>query len=63
MFPGLKLDIADGQRWLIRPLYDKLAETDDGLAWARAVYREARPGYHAVTTSTIDDILGWEDTK
>jgi hypothetical protein len=63
-YPALHEFLVDcGRRWLIRPLYEKLAETDDGLAWARAVYGEARPGYHAVTVSTIDGILGWEERE
>jgi hypothetical protein len=46
-----------GRRWLIRPLYTKLAETEDGIAFARKIYEEARPGYHSVTATTIDAIL------
>jgi len=50
-----------GRRWLIRGLYETLAETPEGLEWARRVYRMARPGYHAVTAKTIDGILGWTE--
>jgi len=50
-----------GRRKFLKPLYQRLAESDEGLAMARDIYRQARPGYHAVATSTIDEILGWED--
>jgi hypothetical protein len=46
-----------GRRWLIRPLYAKLAEAERGREFAQRVYREARPGYHALTVNTIDAIL------
>ena len=49
-----------GRRKLIRPLYEALAETPDGRARARAIYRRARPGYHPISADTIDAILGWE---
>jgi len=49
-----------GRRWLVRPLYTKLAETDDGMFLARKIYRRARPGYHSVTVSTVDAILRWK---
>jgi len=50
-----------GRRKLIRPLYEALAETPDGREQALAIYRRARPGYHAISTDTIDEILGWEN--
>ncbi|WP_394176996.1 M1 family metallopeptidase [Thalassotalea litorea] len=46
-----------GRRKLIVPLYQKLAESDAGLAWVRPVYQKARPGYHPLAQGTIDDIL------
>ena len=49
-----------GRRKLIRPLYEALAATPDGRARALRIYRRARPGYHPVSTETIDEILGWE---
>jgi aminopeptidase N len=48
-----------GRRWLIRPLYAKLAESEWGGEFARRVYAQARPGYHALTTATMDAILEW----
>ncbi len=46
-----------GRTWLLRPLYKRLAATDDGLEFARDVYARARPGYHSATRVTIDSIL------
>jgi leukotriene-A4 hydrolase len=46
-----------GRRWLVRPLYKKLAETPDGLEHGRRIYTKARPGYHTITARTIDEIL------
>ena len=51
-----------GRRYLVRPVYQKLAETPDGLEFARRVYAEARPGYHSLTTNGIDPLLGWSET-
>lgn len=46
-----------GRRKLVRPIYTELMKTEKGKAWAKAVYEKARPGYHAVTTNTIDGIV------
>jgi leukotriene-A4 hydrolase len=47
-----------GRRKFLKPLYQKLAETPEGLERARAIYAKARPGYHSVSRGTIDGILG-----
>ena len=47
-----------GRRKLIKPLYDELVRTPDGRARAEAIYRMARPGYHPIAASSIDDALG-----
>uniref|UniRef100_A0A486XVG6 Aminopeptidase N n=1 Tax=Rheinheimera sp. BAL341 TaxID=1708203 RepID=A0A486XVG6_9GAMM len=46
-----------GRRKLIIPLYKQLASTPEGLAFARAVYEKARPGYHPLAQGTVDDLL------
>jgi aminopeptidase N len=51
-----------GRRYLLRPVYMKLAETPEGLAFARAVYAKARPSYHSITTNGIDPVLNWDET-
>ncbi len=35
-------------------------KTPEGKAFALRVYTEARPGYHAVTRSAVDKLLGWQ---
>ncbi|HYE73184.1 MAG TPA: M1 family metallopeptidase, partial [Blastocatellia bacterium] len=46
-----------GRRKLVRPLYEELMKTDDGKARAKAIYQKARPGYHPITSATIDGIV------
>jgi aminopeptidase N len=46
-----------GRRKLIKPLYDELVKTTDGRARAEAIYNRARPGYHPISVSSIDDVL------
>jgi leukotriene-A4 hydrolase len=48
-----------GRRKFLKPLYAKLAETEEGKRRARAIYDKARPTYHAVSRGTIDQILKW----
>ncbi len=62
-YPALETFLTTvGRRKFLKPLYAELARTEDGLAWARRVYANARPGYHSVSTNTIDEILGWEES-
>ena len=49
--------LRQGRRKFLKPLYQKLAATPDGLGRARAIYAKARPMYHAVSYRTIDSIL------
>jgi aminopeptidase N len=51
---------SQGRRKFLQPLYEKLAETDSGIALARKIYKRARPGYHSVSRNTIDEILDWK---
>ena len=46
-----------GRRKLILPLYAALAETPAGLSRARAIYNRARPGYHPISSDSIDAVL------
>jgi len=47
-----------GRIWLIRPLYERLVESEAGRAMAEHIYTKARPGYHPITVSVVDRILG-----
>ena len=51
-----------GRRKFLKPLYAELAESERGLERAREIYAEARPGYHSISTNTIDEILDWEES-
>ena len=48
-----------GRRKFLEPLYTALAATPEGRRRALEIYRRARPGYHALTRRTLDEILGW----
>ncbi|MBB5719397.1 aminopeptidase N [Stakelama sediminis] len=52
---------SQGRRKFVAPLFRELA--DQG-AWgnriARQIYAKARPGYHSVTSGTVDQILDWK---
>lgn len=50
--------ISIGRRKLVVPLYEELAKTSEGKAWALAVYAKAKPGYHPVTQSAVELKLG-----
>ncbi len=52
-----KFLLRQGRRKFLKPLYQKLAETPAGMERARAIYRQARPLYHAVSRGTIDALL------
>jgi leukotriene A-4 hydrolase/aminopeptidase len=52
--------LRQGRRKFLKPLYQKLAETPEGLARAKRIYAKARAMYHAVSYRTIDQILKWE---
>ena len=47
-----------GRRKFLKPLYTELMKTPDGRSMARAIYREARTGYHPIAQATIDGIVG-----
>jgi aminopeptidase N len=48
-----------GRRKYLAPLYKELVKTEAGREKARRIYAKARPRYHAVSTGTLDEILGW----
>ena len=43
-----------GRRKLIMPTYKALVATNDGLAFAKEVFARARPGYHPITTGSVE---------
>lgn len=52
-----KFLLRQGRRKFLKPLYQKLAETPEGMERARRIYEKARPTYHSVSYRTIDQIL------
>lgn len=52
-----------GRRKFLEPIYEELAKSEEGLAFANRVYEKARSNYHSISYQTIDDILDWEKEK
>ncbi|MBW4331551.1 M1 family metallopeptidase [Stakelama sp. CBK3Z-3] len=51
---------SQGRRKFVAPLFSTLMNEDNwGKPIARRIYAMARPGYHSVTTGTVDRIVGW----
>jgi len=48
-----------GRRKFIRPLYQELAKTPEGRERALEIYRRARPTYHPIAVTTLDQDLKW----
>jgi leukotriene-A4 hydrolase len=48
---------SQGRRKFLKPLYEELVKTAWGKAEAKRIYRLARPGYHSVSTTTLDPIV------
>lgn len=46
-----------GRRKLVKPLYEELAKTPQGLERARAIYAKARPMYHGMLVAQLDELL------
>jgi hypothetical protein len=46
-----------GRRKFLVPLYAQLSKTPEGKQRAKAIYAQARPNYHSVATSTLDELL------
>jgi aminopeptidase N len=49
--------VSQGRRKFLKPLYEEMAKTQEGMAMAKRIYAKARPGYHSVSSNTIDGIL------
>ncbi|MFL6591823.1 MAG: M1 family metallopeptidase [Luteimonas sp.] len=46
-----------GRRKLILPTYEALVKTPEGLGFAKEVFARARPGYHPITTASVQSML------
>jgi len=52
-----------GRRKLIMPIYAELVKTPEGLAFAKAAFEKAKPGYHPITTGSVQDMLSKAEAK
>ena len=46
-----------GRRKLIMPTYAALVKTQDGLAFAKQIFAQAKPGYHPITSASLQALL------
>ncbi|TDK31607.1 M1 family metallopeptidase [Luteimonas terrae] len=46
-----------GRRKLIMPIYTALVQTEPGLALAKQIFEQARPGYHPITTGSVEKLI------
>lgn len=46
-----------GRRKFLVPIYKAILKSENGKATAAAIYKDARPNYHAVSRETLDKIL------
>ncbi|GAB4380363.1 MAG: M1 family metallopeptidase [Salibacteraceae bacterium] len=48
-----------GRRKFLIPIYKAMLTADTTGNWPLSVYRKARPGYHSVSVSTLDELLNY----
>ncbi|TWT20414.1 M1 family metallopeptidase [Luteimonas marina] len=46
-----------GRRKLIIPVYEALVKTEPGMALAKDAFAKARPGYHPITTASVEKVI------
>ncbi|CAN5601019.1 M1 family metallopeptidase [soil metagenome] len=57
-FPRLEeFLVSIGRRKFVKPLFEELVKTPEGTVRAKEIYEKARPGYHPITQSSVDEIL------
>lgn len=52
-----------GRRKLILPIYAELVKTPKGFGAGQAGLRKAKPGYHPITTASVQDMLAKAEAK
>ena len=50
-----------GRRKFLKPLYEDLVKTPEGRRRAAEIYAKAKPFYHPIAATTVDEILGEAD--
>ncbi len=46
-----------GRRKFLMPIYQALAQSEEGKVWARTVYKLAKGGYHSVSAISVEEVL------
>jgi aminopeptidase N len=64
-YSGLGASVEDflvevGRRKFLTPIYKALLKSEGGLPAAMAIYKKARPNYHAVSSESMDKLLGYK---
>lgn len=49
--------VSIGRNKLVKPLYRELSKTEDGKAFARRAFEQAKPGYHPLTISANEGFV------
>lgn len=58
-YPQLEAFLVNtGRRKFLMPLFKEFVKTPEGTEMAKAIYVKARPNYHFVASSSIDELLG-----
>jgi hypothetical protein len=52
-----------GRRIYVKPLYEALLKTPAGKERAKAIYAKARPSYHSITTTALDEMMKQANTN
>ena len=50
-----------GRRKFLMPIYGQMKETEGQLDFAKSIYQKARPNYHFVAVSSIDELLEYSE--
>lgn len=63
-FPAIERFLTSvGRMKFLGPLYRALARTEPGLAFARRVYAQAKPGYHPIGQASVERIFSEAEKK
>ena len=49
--------------YMILPIYAELVKTPKGLELAKQAFEKAKPGYHPITTASVQDLLAKAEAK
>jgi aminopeptidase N len=52
-----------GRRKLIMPIYEELLKTPAGRKRAQSIFKKARPGYHPITTASVEALLKKDESQ